>query len=192
MGGRAAHLEGEAEHLVERQLDGGRRRQVVGDQDDGAVESVELAEIETVQRSQDLGRDVEHVELAIGEVLVGQGLETRDQLLEHLVDRPPGIDPVLANHLLDGLGEGWVGGDQLVCLEDRGVLLPHLLRRAVAVFPDALDGGRDRGVKPRDLGLDPVRRHGDPQGRDRPGLVDHGLTDRDPRAHAEAGEGLAH
>jgi hypothetical protein len=30
--------------------------------------------------------------------------------------------------------EGGVGGDQLVRFENRGVLLPHLLRRAVAVL----------------------------------------------------------
>ena len=83
-------------------------------------------------------------------------------------------------------------GDELVCFEDRGVLIPHLLLSAVPVLLDVLDGGCDGLVKSLDLLLHLVSLDGYPQGGDRSGLMHDRLADGDAGADPEPAEGSAH
>ena len=122
-----------------------------------------MPEIEAVKGTEDLRGHVEHVHLAVCEVLIGQLLEAGDELLEHLVDSPTRVHPFFANDLFDRFDEGRVGGDELVRLEDRRILLSHLLRGPLLVFADVLNGRRDCLPESLDLTVDAVGRDRDAQ-----------------------------
>ena len=61
---------------------------------DAHYPTMKLADIKAMQRLENLGRDVEHIELAVREVGVRQRLEASYQLCHHLIHRPLGIHPL--------------------------------------------------------------------------------------------------
>ena len=96
----AAGVGGEAAHLRPVDLRGERRRQLVGDQHRRFVDLAQqvarrghaLAQVHPQPADQ-----VGDVALSLAEVGVGDLVEDRAELLEHLLQRPLGVDALLAD-----------------------------------------------------------------------------------------------
>ncbi len=156
MRGPAAGLDGEADDLVAAQPDRFRRHEVVGDQDDVAVDVRDLVVGDPLQHPQELSTDVLEILSALAEVGVLDLRESLGELARRLVHGPLGVHLLLDDAALDLIEEHAVREQQRVGVEDGRQLLAEEMARLGSRALDLLlrgAAGRLEPARPRPRSL---------------------------------------
>ena len=162
----AAGVGGKAAHLRPIELRGERGRQLVGDEHGRFVELAEqiarsrhvLAEVH-LQAADQIG----DVAFALAQIRIGDLVEYAAEILEHLLDRPLGVDALRAHDLGGARNEQGIVEHQELRVEERRQLRAAPPRHARANVGELLARPLPALLEPRDLARDAPDRDVMPQ-----------------------------